>query len=170
MYRRRAIHTVYHCDRSRVKGLLAYFLKLPGNFGRHNLANGCPYAQREARYPTRTYIKDFPSGFFREKISKSRDRTFCLGISTFFAASRREATPRSARENFGVLARIRAVFNEIERGFLWRNRWLELPTMHTYTHTHSHTRRAPLCRCCHCRCWRQCPTVGAAIVRERPAL
>ena len=30
------------------------------------------------------YIKDFLSGFFREKMSNSRDRTFCLGISTFF--------------------------------------------------------------------------------------
>ena len=150
--------------------ILAYFLKLPGNFGQRNLANGCPYAQREARCPTRTYIKDFPSGFFREKISKSRDRTFCLGISTFFRGVPPRVGAAQRQKKNGVLARIRAVFNEIERGFLWRNRWLELPTMHTYTHTHSHTRRAPLCRCCHCRCWRQCPTVGAAIVRERPAL
>ena len=57
-------------------------------------------------------------------------------------ASRREATPRSARENFTVLARIRADFNEIERGFLWRNRWLELPTVHTHTRAHIHTRAA----------------------------
>ena len=31
-----------------------------------------------------SYTKDFPSGFFREQKSRSRDRTFCLGISTFF--------------------------------------------------------------------------------------
>ena len=64
--------------------LLAYFPKSPGNFVQHNLANGCPHAQTRARYPTRTYIKDPPTGFFFEKMSRSRDRTFCLGISTFF--------------------------------------------------------------------------------------
>ena len=64
--------------------LLAYFLKLPGNFGQHNLANGCPHAQTEARYPTRTLHKRPPIRFFRKEMSNSRDRTFCLGISTFF--------------------------------------------------------------------------------------
>ena len=47
--------------------LLAYFLKLPGNFGQHNLANGCPHAQTEARYPTRTLHKRPPVLFFSQK-------------------------------------------------------------------------------------------------------
>ena len=116
------------------------------------------------------YIKDLPSVFFRKKMSNSRHRTFCLGISTFFRGVPPRVGAAQRQKKNGVLARDRAVFNEIERGFLWRNRWLELPTMHTQTHTHPHTRREPLYRRCHCRCWRPSQTVGTAKVRERPAL
>ena len=121
--------------------ILAYFLKLPGNFGQRNLANGCPYAQREARCPTRTYIKDFPSGFFREKISKSRDRTFCLGISTFFAASRREATPRSAREFLAFWPAFALFSTKLSAVFSGGTAGSSCPQC-THTRTHIHTRAA----------------------------
>ena len=119
--------------------LQAYFPKKPLNFGQHNFTNGCPRAQTEARYPTRTYIKDFPSGFFSQKNVKiARSHSFCLGISTFFRGVPPKGDAAQRQICFGLFTRVCADFNEIERGFLWQNRWLELPTIHTHMHTCTH--------------------------------
>ena len=79
------------------KAVLAYFLKLPGNFGQHNLANGCPHAQTEARYPTRTLHKRLPVRFFSRKNVKFARSHFLPRNLNFFsrrpAVRRRRAAP-----------------------------------------------------------------------------
>ena len=88
--------------------LLAYFLKTPGNFGQHNLANGCSHAQTEARYLIGTPHKRAPIRFFfRKNVGVARSQNFPIkrvffSLRTATTPSRISAAATAAlSENFG---------------------------------------------------------------------
>ena len=142
----------YPCDASLPLGLiLAYFLKSPENFGQHNLAYGCPNAHTEARYPTRTYIKDFPSGFFREKISKVARSHFLPRNVNFFSRRPAVRRRRAAPEKFLAFSLAFALFStKLSADFSGGTAGSNCPQC-THTHTHVHTRAA------------RCSAVAAAV-------
>ena len=122
--------------------LLAYFLKLPGNFGQHNLANGCPHAQTEARYPTRTLHKRLPVRFFSRKNVKFARSHFLPRNLNFFsrrpAVRRRRAAPEKILAFWPAFAlfstKLSAVFSGGTAGS-------SCPQC-THTRTHIHARAA----------------------------
>ena len=132
------------------RALLAYFPKIPGNFGQHNLANGCPHAQTEARYPTRTLHKRPPIRFFSQKNVKFARSHFLPRNLNFFsrrpAVRRRRAAPEKILAFWLAFALISTKLSAVFSGGIAGS------SCPDNAHTHSHTSRAPLCRRCHCRC------------------
>ena len=124
--------------------LLAYFPKIPGNFGQHNLANGYPHAQTEARYPTRTLHKRAPIRFFFRKNVKFARSHFLPRNLNFFsrrpAEGRRRAAPEKKMAFWLAFALFSTKLSAVFSGGTAGSSCPQCTHRRTHIHTHAASR------------------------------